>query len=182
MRVLVVSEETADRLKEQEPATIEVPVRSTMEELVVKLMPAVPRVPDAGWTEQARRNAELRAHFLGKFQILDAAQVAKLSGSKASNPRAVASRWAAAGRIFGVPVGAQVLYPGFQFDGTGQPRPAVAKVLEVLWPLKLSPWAGALWWDTGSDVLDWQAPAEVLPQDPEAVVLAAQADARTLGR
>jgi hypothetical protein len=182
MRVLVVSEETADRLKEQEPATIEVPVRSAMEELVVKLMPAVPRVPDAGWTEQARRNAELRANFLGKFRIFDAAQVAKLSGSKASNPRAVASRWAAAGRIFGIPVGAQILYPGFQFDETGQPRPAVSKVLEALGSLKLSPWAGAMWWDTGSDVLGWRAPAEVLAQDPGTVVLAAQADARTLGR
>jgi hypothetical protein len=102
MRVLVVSEETADRLKEQEPATIEVPVRSAMEELVAKLMPAVPRVPDAGWTEQARRNAELRAHFLGKFRILDAAQVAKLSGSKASNPRDASSesQW---GRRFSTP-------------------------------------------------------------------------------
>jgi hypothetical protein len=182
MRVLVVSEETADRLKAEEPTAMEVPVRSSIEELVLKLMPAVPRVPDAGWTEQARRNAELRALFLGKFRTLDAAEVGKLSGSKASNPRALASRWAGAGRIFGVPLGAQVLYPEFQFDETGQPRPAVAKVLVVLKPLGLSPWAGALWWDTGSDVLGWRAPAEVLPQDPDAVVAAAQADARTLGR
>jgi hypothetical protein len=48
MRVVVVSEETAERLKEQEPTAMEVPVRSDMEDLVTKLMPAVPRVPDAG--------------------------------------------------------------------------------------------------------------------------------------
>jgi hypothetical protein len=38
MRVLVVSEETAERLKEREPSAIEVPVRVAMEELIVKLM------------------------------------------------------------------------------------------------------------------------------------------------
>jgi hypothetical protein len=180
--VLVVPDETAERLKAAEPRTIEVPVGEEMEDLVVRLMRAVPRVPDAGWTEQARRNAQLRERFMSKFHLLDANEVAELSGSASSNPRARASRWASSGRIFGVPVGARVLYPQFQFDQHGQPRPVVARALEALKGLNLSAWAAALWWDTASDVLGWHTPAEVLAEDPGAVLAAAQLDARTLGR
>jgi hypothetical protein len=182
MRLVVVPDETARRLTAEDPSAVEVPVLRQMEDLIVKLMPAVPRVPDAGWTEQARRNAQLREHFMSEVRLLDAAQVAELSGSASSNPRATASRWSSSGRIFGVPVGAQVLYPAFQFDDFGQPRTAVAQVLEVLKGLNLSVWATALWWGTAHEILDWRTPAEVLPGVPSAVLTAAQTDARTLGR
>ena len=179
---MIVSDEMAQRVKEQDASAIEVPMLLEVEELVIKLMPATPRVPSAGPTEQARRNAELRQRFLDKHEVLDAAAVSELSGSKSTNPRARASRWASEGRIFGVTVNGRALYPVFQFDSDGQPRPVVETVLEVLKGLNLSTWATAIWWDTGHDVLNWRTPAEKLAKDPEAVLTAARLDARTLGR
>jgi hypothetical protein len=182
VRVLVVSDEAAERLKADDRSVIEVPVRDDVERLVSSLMPATPQVPAAGLTEQARRNAELRQRLLNTFEFLDAAAVSELSGSKSTNPRARASRWANEGRIFGVTVNGRALYPGFQFDDVGQPRPIVAEVLAKLHQLNLSAWATAIWWNTGHDALDWRTPAAVLDENSEAVVAAAEMDARTLGR
>jgi hypothetical protein len=181
MRVMIVSDEAAERLMADDPAAVEVPVLAQMEDLVTKLMPPRPPIPDAGLLEQARRNAELRQRLLDEMGMLDAAQVAELSGSKSTNQRARASRWTSEGRIFGLPVNGRSLYPAFQFDEVGQPRPVVKEVLALLMPLNLSAWATAIWWDTGSDILDWRTPAAVLVLDPDAVVKAARLDARTLG-
>lgn len=129
MRVMIVSDETAERLKADDRSVVEVPVRDDIERLVRSLMPALPRVAEAGITEQARRNAELRRRILDTFEFLDASAISQLSGSKSTNRRARASRWANEGRIFGVVVNGRMLYPSFQFDDTGQPRPIVAEVL-----------------------------------------------------
>ncbi len=182
MRVMIVSDETAERLIENDREALEVPVLAQIEDVVIKLMPAVPRVPHAGLTEQARRNAEIRERFLDRVEVLDAAQVAQLSGSRSTNQRARASRWAKESRIFAVVVNGRSLYPAFQFDTDGRPRPAVAEVLTALESLNLSLWSTAIWWDTPSDVLDWRTPTEALPVDPDALVAAARMDARTLGR
>jgi hypothetical protein len=179
---MIVSDEIAERLKTDDGSVVEVPVRDDIERLVLSLMPAVPRVAEAGLTEQARRNAELRRRVLDTFEFLDAAAVSRLSGSKSTNPRARASRWANEGRLFGVVVNGRTLYPSFQLDDTGQPRPVVAEVLAKLSKLNLSPWATAIWWNTDHDVLDWRSPAAVLGDDPEAVLAAAETDGRTLGR
>jgi hypothetical protein len=182
MRLLVVPDDAAQRLKQEEPQAIEVPLGDEMEVLIAKLMPPVTRVPTSELTEQARRNAELRYQFVSRYEMLDAAQIADRSGSRSTNRRAQASRWASAGRIFGVPVGGQALYPVFQFDQFGQPRPVVARVLGILKGLGLSPWATAIWWATATDALGWRAPADVLSEDGTAVLAAAELDARTLGR
>jgi len=179
---MIVSDETAERLKTDDRSAVEVPVREEFDRLVQSLMPATPRVAEAGLPEQARRNAELRQHVLDSFEFLDATAVARLSGSKSANPRARASRWASEGRIFGVTVNGRALYPSFQFDDHGQPRQVVADILARLRQLNLSAWAIAIWWNTGHDVLDWHTPAAVLIEDPAAVLLAADTDLRTLGR
>ena len=179
---MIVSDETAERLKTDDRSAVEVPVREEFQRLVQSLMPASPRVAEAGLTEQARRNAELRQHVLDSFEFLDATAVARLSGSKSANPRARASRWASEGRIFGVTVNGRALYPSFQYDDHGQPRQVVADILARLRQLNLSAWAVAIWWNTGHDVLDWRTPSSVLIEDPAAVLLAADTDLRTLGR
>ena len=181
MRLLVVDDETAARIKDEAPAAVEVPVLEEVEDVVVRLMPAATRVPGKGVTEQARRNAALRQAFLDRHELLDAAAVAEWAGSRSSNRRAQASRWAAAKRIFGVPAGGHTLYPGFQFDDDGHPRPAVADVLKILAEMHLSAWATAIWWDTPSDVLGWRRPAEVVAVDPDEVIAAARIDARSIG-
>ena len=179
---MIVSDEAAERLKADDRSVVEVPVRDDIERLVLSLMPAVPRVTPAGLTEQARRNAELRRRVLDSFEFLDASAISRLSGSKSTNPRARASRWASEGRLFGVVVNGRTLYPSFQFDEEGQPRPAVAEVLAELRKLNLSAWATAIWWNTDHDVLDWRTPVAALEDNPEAVLAAADTDARTLGR
>lgn len=181
-RLIIVSDETAERLKADDRSAVEVPVRADFERLVQSLMPATPRVAGTGLTEQARRNAELRQHVLDSFEFLDAVAVARLSGSTSVNPRARASRWASEGRIFGVTVNGRALYPTFQFDDHGQPRQMVANILARLRQLNLSSWAIAIWWNTRHDVLDWRTPAAALDEDPAAVLAAADTDLRTLGR
>jgi hypothetical protein len=181
-RLMIVSDETAERLKADDRSAVEVPIREEFDRLVQSLMPPTPRVAEAGLTEQARRNAELRQHVMESFEFLDATAVARLSGSKSANPRARASRWANEGRIFGITVNGRALYPSFQFEDHGQPREAVADILTRLRQLNLSAWAIAIWWNTGHDALDWRKPATVLIEDPSAVLAAADIDLRTLGR
>jgi len=181
VRLLVVPDEVAERVKHAEVGVIEVPVDAQMEDLVARLMPgAVPRVP-GGWTEQARRNVQLRTDFLAKFPVLGATELAELSDPESRGRSATASHWASARRIFGVELNGQVLYPEFQFDEAGRPRAALAEALEALRTLRLSDWALALWWSTGSEALGWRAPAEVLVEEPEGVVQAAHLDASALG-
>lgn len=182
MKVVIVSDETAERVLQQDHAAIEVRPLDDAEDLVVKLMPASLAVPAAGMTEQARRNADLRWRFLSRYEMLDSAGVSELSGSRSTNLRATASRWGSEGRIFGIWEHGRVLYPSFQFDGEGRPRPVVRAVLETLDPLKLSEWSTAIWWDTGHEVLEWRRPSEMVDSDPEAVLEAARMDARTIGR
>lgn len=136
-------------------------------------------VPPPAWLEQARRNAVERSRFLEEFGALDPASVAELAGSRSANRRALAQRWRAEGRISGVEVRGRYLYLGFQFDRTtGQPKPAVGRVLQAL-PvgLRRGGWQLALWWGDALDILGWRRPVDLLGEDPETVVAAAEAEA-----
>lgn len=146
--------------------------RPLLDELIEQMMPA--RVPEAATVEQARRNAQARTQLLEEVGALTAADVHRVAGSTAGNPRATASRWAREGRIFGVDWRGRTLYPAFQFDSLGQPRPVIRDVLELL-PEALTGWARALWWTTESNALAGSRPLDVL-DDLERLRAAAQAE------
>lgn len=137
-------------------------------------------VPSSAFVEQARRNVSERVQFLKTYDALTADQVADAVGSQASNRRSLAARWRAEHKIFAVRVRSNTfVYPGFQFDfDERRPRPIIGKILAVLPAgLRDGGWQLALWWDTPSEFLGWNRPAEVLAKDPAAVWAAAKAEA-----
>lgn len=183
VRVVVLPSEGAERVVEVVPGArlIELPQFAAVEQLVASFMPPV-GVVSSSVAEQARRNAVARAEFLTEFEALDAEGVAHLAGSKAGNRRATASRWQGEGSCFAVEHEGRSVFPAFQFDpATGRPRPAVVPVIRALRAVGLGGWALALWWATPHDMLDWRRPVDVLVSDPDAVVEAAETDARTSG-
>jgi hypothetical protein len=144
-----------------------------MERLIDVAMPAVSGRPHPAVLDQARRNADFRADFLERHDVLDAGQVHDLYGSKADNTAALAGRWRNAGKIFGFEQQGRILYPAFQFDGTGRPKPVVAKVLQALG--KRGPWQVASWFTAPNGWLpDDRCPVDVMDADPDAVATAAR--------
>jgi hypothetical protein len=128
--------------------------------------------------QQLRLQAEVRKNFLESVDLLTSAMVAQLNDSNARNASALANRWKGEGRIFAVASGRNDLYPAFQFDAHGQPRPAVREVLRHL--VESSDWGRALWWNSPSGWLGDRRPLEVLDEDPNAVVEAARRTAEPL--
>ncbi len=144
-----------------------------MERLIDMAMPALSGRPHPAVLDQARRNADFRADFLERYEVLDAGQVHRLYGSKADNTAALAGRWRGAGKIFGVEHRGRILYPAFQFDDTGRPKPVVAEVLKALG--KRGPWQVASWFTAPNGWLpDDRCPVDVMDAGPDAVAAAAR--------
>jgi hypothetical protein len=142
--------------------------------LVEVLMPDDVAVPTPAVVLQARRNAEARSSVLEEFGALRSNEVADLAGSRASNRAALANRWRSENIVVAVPVGDEWLYPGFQFTAEGRPRAVVGRVLDLM---RSDPhttdWQVALWFATPTGWLGGRRPADVLDEDPDAVVEAA---------
>lgn len=122
--------------------------------------------------EQVRRNAEAQAELADEFGMLTAAQVHTISGSKAQNTSARASRLRTEGRIFCVDADGTTLFPGFQFDDRGRPRDVIAQVIAAFGP-KLRGWELALWFTSANAWLGDARPVDKLEDAPGEVVLAA---------
>lgn len=154
-----------DRIGTQGDADLERLIEIAMPELSHRSHPAT--------LDQARRNAAFRTDFLREYDVLDASQVHELYGSTADNRAALASRWRGAGKIFGIDFTGRTVYPAFQFDDSGKPKPIVAKVLKILG--QRGPWQIASWFTTPNGWLpNNQSPVEVMDDKPEDVVAAAK--------
>jgi hypothetical protein len=82
-------------------------------------------------------------------------------------------------RIFSVVYEDKTYLPSFQFDEEGNPLPAIAAIIQVLGE-KVSDWGLALWF-TGSDGwLGGRRPVDLLRDEPERVVKAAEQEATEL--
>jgi len=128
--------------------------------------------------QQLRGQAEARNAFIRSVELLTSSMVGELGGSAARNTSALASRWKSEGRIFAVPSGRADLYPAFQFDVHGQPRPVIAEVLRHL--EQESDWTRALWWTSPSGWLDGRRPVDMLDEDTASVIEAARGAAEPL--
>jgi hypothetical protein len=140
---------------------------------------AAAMTPDAGIPTppvvlQARRNAEARTLLFTEFGALTAAQVAELAGSEAKNTSALAGRWRREGRLIAVEHRGTLYYPGFQFDGSGKPKPVVAGVLRYLGPPAVTPWQQALWFTSTNGWLGGRRPVDLLDDQADGVVAAAR--------
>jgi hypothetical protein len=130
---------------------------------------------------QARRNAEARTALLGEFGALRSAEVAELAGSRAANRAALANRWRAENRVVAVPVGDELLYPGFQFTPEGRPHPTVAAAVAILRSQpSVSDWQAALWFVGANGWLGGQRPVDLVDEDPGAVEDAARREVEEL--
>jgi hypothetical protein len=155
-------------------ATLEAAIRTgQLERVIDALLPH--EVPPLASVWHAQRNAEARLAFVVEHGAWTAAEVADRAGSQATNRSALASSWRSAGRVIAVEWNGTTLFPAFQFDAAGQPRPAIATALTHLRAAGLSDWQQALWFNTGTGWLDDRRPVDVLDANPAAVVDAAAA-------
>jgi hypothetical protein len=141
--------------------------------LATAMTPDVP-VPTPPIVLQARRNAEARATMLEEFGALTAAEVADLAGSEAKNTSALAGRWRREGRVLAVAHHGTLYYPGFQFDDSGKPKPAIADVLKHLAAPDVTAWQQALWFTSANGWLRGRRPVDLLDDEDEAVIAAAR--------
>lgn len=177
--VLVLSSDDLDELKTLQAFVVLLRDRigtqgdADLERLIEIAMPELSHRSHPATLDQARRNAAFRSDFLREYDVLDARQVHELYGSTADNAAALASRWRSAGKIFGIDVTGRTLYPAFQFDESGKPKPIVSKVLKILGPR--GPWQIASWFTTPNGWLpNDRRPVEVMDDEPEDVVAAAK--------
>lgn len=117
---------------------------------------------------QARRLDLAHGEFL---QELGGPALAELQGDL--------DRWRREGRIFAVTHRDATYVPGFQLDEKGHPRPAVARVIQLLGDTT-SEWGLALWFAAVNGWLDGKRPVDLLDSAPEEVVEAAERAAEEL--
>jgi hypothetical protein len=147
-------------------------------ELIEALTPDHPDLPTPAAVLQARRNAEARSAMLEEFGALRSSEIAELAGSRAANRAALANRWRAEQRLTAVPVGDELLYPGFQFTSEGKPHPTVGAALEALRSdPRMSDWQAALWFVGPNGWLGGRRPVDLLDAEPDAVAGAARHEA-----
>jgi hypothetical protein len=149
--------------------------------LIDALMPESIAVPTPAAVLQARRNAEARSSLLGEFGALRSHEVADLAESRASNRAALANRWRAENRLVAVSVRDELLYPGFQFNAEGKPKPAIAAVIGWLRSdPHITDWQMALWFVAPTSWLGGRRPVDLIDEDPDAVIDAARREASDL--
>jgi hypothetical protein len=144
-----------------------------LERVIEALLPA--EVPPAPAVWHAQQSAQARLSLLREWGAWSAGELAERAGSAAGNRSALASSWRAAGRILGVDWHGRTIYPAFQFQADGQPRPAIAHALAHLRRAGLSDWQAALWFASPTGWLEDRRPVDLLDEDPDATVAAAAA-------
>lgn len=144
--------------------------RYGMPELIEAMTPR--GVPTPAMVLQARRNSEARAALIEEFGLLTSAEIADLNESQAENRAALASRWKGEGRVFSVRHHGQDYFPAFQFAADGYPLEAIGRILEALGGPR--GWETALWFTAASGYLGGHRPVDLLDNEPESVVAAAE--------
>jgi hypothetical protein len=114
---------------------------------------------------QAARNAAAREKLLSEFGVRSGVQAAKTVG-----------QWKREGLIFTVYHQGRSVYPAFQFDNEGRPRPVVAEVLATLGQQGRG-WQLALWFTSANGWLGGRRPVDVLDTDPAAISEAGRREA-----
>jgi hypothetical protein len=142
-----------------------------LEAVVDALLPA--EVPSPAGVWHAQRTAEARLAIVSEHGAWTAAELALRAGSTSANRSALASSWRAAGRIVGVEWNGRIVFPAFQFDADGQPRPVIAAVLKHLRAAGLDDWQAALWFSSPTGWLDDRRPVDALARESQAVETAA---------
>jgi hypothetical protein len=127
--------------------------------------------------ERMRCQQTMRAVF-ERGDWLTVEQIHALQVTPPSSKAQPASDWKRRGRIFGVRIGGEEYFAGYQFDAMCQPLPVIKQILDVLGPAADS-WKIAAWfhfpngWITGAGDGEPVSPMDALDRR-EAVVDAAR--------
>ncbi len=134
----------------------------------------LPHFDDAEVLAESALRAGVRSRVY-ETELLTAAAVSRLLGSVSKNPRQLANRWRASGRLLGVPYRNQYLYPAFQVDAEHMRLRDAAAEVNVLLGAADDPWGVASWWLAPNGRIGGAAPADLLGdagREPEIAELA----------
>jgi len=124
--------------------------------------------PEEVARRQARRLELAKQEFLKEFGE-------PVDGELLGDPEL----WRREGKIFTVTDRKATYIPRFQLDERGHPRPAVARVIQLLGDTT-SEWGMALWFAAANGWLGGRRPVDFLASAPEKVVEAAEREAEEL--
>jgi len=131
-------------------------------------------VPETTSTSDPVQNAiEIRESLAKTVNLLDAAKWAKWRGVKSKNPSAALDKYKKQRRVFAVKSGSRNLYPAFQFSENAEPLPVVQDILKVV-PEASHGWSLLSWFEARNALLGDRKPSELLRNDPDAVLSAAE--------
>lgn len=119
-------------------------------------------------TENAWRDME------AEFGLLTAQEVAERCGSRAKGRSSLAHDKRRAGQLFGISRLNATLFPGFQIDQTGTIRPVIARLVSIIKEHGRTEEDLAQWMCLPSGYLDDARPVDLLGQQDDAVVAAAE--------
>lgn len=119
-------------------------------------------------TENAWRDME------AEFGLLTAQEVALRCGSRTKGRSSFAYDKRRAGQLFGIARLNATLFPGFQIDHTGTIRPVIARLVSIIKEHGRTEEDLAQWMCLPSGYLDDARPVDLLGQQDDAVVAAAE--------
>lgn len=124
--------------------------------------------------QNSRRKLSLREAVLSEAEWLDAYQLSALAGFENKNRSAGPNTWKSRNKIFAIPCNGKNLYPRYCLDEAYQPLAVVKEILDIFAGVK-SGWSLASWFGTGNSWLGGAKPKDVLTDDKNRLLTAAQA-------
>lgn len=154
--------------------------QKVFDSIIEALVPEVP-IPQHMIIE-ARMTVEARKAVLNGGSWLTAAQVAEIAGFSATNPSAQPNKWKRDGAIFAVKHKGIDYFPGYALDPGTQYRPfkALERIIKIFDTMK-DAWGLAYWFASANSFLGGQRPQDLLGQQPEQVMAAANDEVSELG-
>jgi hypothetical protein len=128
--------------------------------------------PSADVLQDSKPRVDSILAILENSEWLTAKEIVKRGKLSPSNLTAPVNRWKQEGKIFAVPYEDQDRFPRYGLNEIFWPIPALESVLKLLGPI--SPWRIAVWFESTNAWLDNHRPRELLSNEPEKVLSAAE--------
>jgi hypothetical protein len=121
---------------------------------------------------RAQKQAKALEAVLENSEWLTAEEIGERGKFSPSNLAAPANRWKQEGKIFAVSYQGQDRFPRYALDEAFRPIPGMESVLKLFG--LISPWRIAVWFESANSWLESRRPREVLGNEPERVLRAAE--------
>jgi hypothetical protein len=121
---------------------------------------------------RARKQARALEDVLENSDWLTAKEIGERGRFSPSKLAAPANRWKREGKIFAVPYQGQHRFPHYGLDEAFRPVAGLESILKLFGPI--SPWRAAVWFESTNAWLENHRPRELLGNEPEKVLRAAE--------